>query len=228
MPLLKISGKRLILIVTALAISGIVIVGMTVALNPPTNNIPEPSFLYYSLSDLFRYYNDTQGGAVTNYLEFLISFDNFQDGSAFLRLTSARITVWVADITTHQPNTSLIQYDPSGSTIRCNPSRSPNQLVISDNNATDGEWCATGTCTVILGTTELFENNAIIVDYGFMLANNIAKEFGGDQFLVKIQADITYNAFYLGGILNFHYQDATYNWTLGEDVSIYMLPIEST
>ena len=215
-------------IVTVLVLGGIIIVGFTIAQNPPTSDIPEPSFLYTSLSDLFRYYNDTQGGAVTNFLEFHISFDNYHDGNAFLRLRTAMITVWVADITTHQPNTSLMQYNPFSSLIFCNPSRDQNELVIDDNNATDGEWCATGTCTVILRTNELFENNVIIVHYGFMLSNNLAKEFGGHQFLVKVQAGIAYNAFYWGGLLNSYYQDASYNWTLGEDDPIYMLPVDST
>jgi hypothetical protein len=219
--------KRIVGIITVLILGGIIVIGFSIALNPPTSNIPEPSFIFINSSDLFRYYNDTQGGVVTNYLEFELSFDNFQNGSAFLRFTRARITVWVADITTHQPNTSLMQYDPFSSLILCNPSRDQNQIVLSDNNATDGEWCATGTCTVVLGTNELHENNAIIVDYGFMLINSIAREFGWHQFLVKVQADITYNAIYLGGILNVHYQDATFNWTLGEDVPIYLLPIES-
>jgi hypothetical protein len=221
------SKKKIMGFVTVLILGGITIIGFSIALNPPTNNIPAPDFYYSNLNDLFRYYNDTQGGAVTNFLEFDISFDNFQDGSAFLRFTSAIITVWVADITTHQPNTSLMQYDSFESTIRCNPSRSQNQLDITDNNATDGEWFATGTCTVVLRTNELFENNAILIDYGFMLSNNIARDLGGHQFLVKVQADITYNALYLGGILNLHYQNASYNWTLGEDYPIYMLPIDS-
>lgn len=225
--LLNKSKKRIVGIIAVLILGGIVITGFSIALNPPTSNIPEPSFIYDSSSDLFRYYNDTQGGAVTNFIEFQISFDNFQDGSAFLRFTSAIITIWVADITTHQPNVSLMQYDPFGSSIRCNPSRSQNQLDIIDNNATDGEWCATGTCTVVLGTNALFPNNVIIIDYGFMMSNNIAREMGGHQFLVKVQADITYNALYLGGILNLHYQSASYNWTLGEDYPIYMLPVDS-
>lgn len=221
------SKKRIVGIIAVLVLGGIIIVGFSVALNPPTSNIPEPDFYYSNLNDLFRYYNETGGGAVTNFLEFDLSFDNFQDGSAFLRLTRATITVWVADITTHQPNTSLMQYDPFGSTVRCNPSRSQNQLDIIDNNVTDGEWCATGTCIVVLRTNELFPNNAILIDYGFMLSNNIAREMGGHQFLVKVQADITYNALYLGGILNLHYQNVSYNWTLGEDYPIYMLPVDS-
>ncbi|MFW9768419.1 MAG: hypothetical protein ACFFEM_06330, partial [Candidatus Thorarchaeota archaeon] len=215
-------------IATVFVIGGIIIVGFSIAQNPPTSDIPEPSFLYTSLSDLFRYNNDTQGGVVTNYLEFHISFDNFHDGNAFLRLRTAIITVWVADITTHQPNTSLMQYDSYNSLIFCNPFRDQNEIFINDNNATDGEWCATGTCTVLLTTNELFENNVIFVHYGFMLINNIAKEFGGHQFLVKVQADITYNAFYYSGLLNSFYQDATFNWTLGEDDPIYMLPISPT
>lgn len=215
-------------VVTVLVLGGIVIVGFSIALNPPTSDIPEPTFLYTSLSDLFRYYNNTQGGAVTNDLEFQISLDNFQDGSAFLRLSRARITVWVADITTHQPNASLMRYDPFYSLIFCNPSRDQNQLVIRENNATDGEWWATGTCTVVLGTNELFEDSLIIVEYGFLMGNDIARAFSGHQFLVKVQADITYNALYLGGILNSYYQDTTFNWTLGEDVPIYMLPTDST
>ncbi|NHI90021.1 MAG: hypothetical protein EAX87_10900 [Candidatus Thorarchaeota archaeon] len=222
------STKRIVGIATALVLVGIIIVGFSIALNPPTSNIPDPPFLYSSLNDLFRYRNDTLGGAVTNYLEFELSFSNFQDGSAFLRLARAIITVWVADVTTHQPDATLMQYDPSSSLISCNPPRPRYQLFFSDNNATDGEWSATGTCTVILGTTELLESNSIVVYYGFMMSNNLARELDGHQFLVKIQADITYNAFYLGGILNFHYQDATYNWTLGEDVPIYMLPADST
>ena len=70
------SKKKIMGFVTVLILGGITIIGFSIALNPPTNNIPAPDFYYSNLNDLFRYYNDTQGGAVTNFLEFDISFDN--------------------------------------------------------------------------------------------------------------------------------------------------------
>ncbi len=74
------SRRRVLGFVTAIILGGIIVVGFTIAVNPPTSDIPEPSFSYLSLNDLFKYYNDTQGGAVTNFLEFHISFENIQDG----------------------------------------------------------------------------------------------------------------------------------------------------
>ena len=66
------------------------------------------------------------------------------------------------------------------------------------------------------------------LEYAFRISNEIAQDYDGHQFLVKVQADITYNAFYLGGFLNTHYQDVTYNWTLGEEYPFYLLPYDST
>jgi len=222
-----VSSRRVLTIATVIAIGGIIIIGFTIALNPPTSDIPEPSFSYSNLNNLFRYYNNTQGVAVTNFLEFHLSFENIQDGSAFLRLTSATITIWVADITTHQPDNSLMQFNPFGTVLRCNLSRNQNQLEVLTNNATNDEWCATGTCQVTLGTTELLPGNVILVDYGFMLDNDLAKEYYGHQFLVKIQANVTYGALYLGGIIGWQYQSATYEYVLGEESPIYMLPVET-
>ncbi|MBN2230908.1 MAG: hypothetical protein JW779_15080 [Candidatus Thorarchaeota archaeon] len=222
-----VSTRRILVIVAAVVIGGVIIAGFFIAINPPTSTIPEPSFNYSTLNDLFLYYNDTQGGVVTNFLEFSISLDNYQDGGAFLRISSATITVWVADITTHQPNTSLMQYDPVSTEVRCNPSRDQNLLGVVDNNVTDGEWWATGTCQVVLRTNELFTNNVIIVDYGFMLSNDVAKACDGHQFLVRIHADITYSAFYCGGLFAWEYQSSTFNCTLGEDSPIYMSAIET-
>ena len=221
------SKRRILGYATVIILSGIITVGFSIGLNPPTSDIPEPSFSYSTLDNLFKYYNNTAGGAVTNSLEFYISFDNFQDGSAFLRLTSALITIWVADNTTHQPNTTLMQYDPVTTELRINPSRDQNQLDIIYNNSTNGEWFATGTCEVKLGTNEMFPNNIIIVDYGFMISNDLAREFDGHQFLIKIQADITYGAIYLGGLVNWQYQSSTFEYVLGNESSIYMLPIET-
>lgn len=220
------SRRRVLGFVTSIILGGIIVVGLTVALNPPTSDIPEPSFSYMSLHDLFNYYNNTQGGQVTNFLEFHISFENIQDGSGYLRFTSATITIWVADITNHQANTSLMRFNPISTVLRCNPSRNQDTLEIIDNNATDGEWFATGTCEVRLGTNELFPANVIIVDYGFMLNNDLAMEFDGHQFLVKIQADINYGAFYLGGLIGVHYQSSSFEYVLGEETPIYMQPIE--
>ena len=216
------SRRKLLGFVTAIFLSGIIVVGFTIAVNPPTSDIPEPSFSYLSLNDLFKYYNNTQGGAVTNYLEFHSSFENIQDGSAYLRLTSATITIWVADITSHQANTSLMRLDPFGTVLSCNPPRNQDRLDTRYNNATDDEWFATGTCEVFLGTNEQFTNNVIIVDYGFMLNNDLANEFGAHQFLVKIQADITYGALYLGGLIGWHYQSSSFEYVLGEETPIYM------
>ncbi len=222
-----VSTRRILVIATAVVIGGIVIVGLTIALNPPTSDIPAPSFSYTTLNDLFRYYNNTQGGTVTNSLEFSISFENFQDGSAFLRLNRATITIWVSDITTHQPDTSLMQFSPTTTLLRCNPSRDQDLLNVIDNNATDGEWWATGTCQVVLGTNALFPNNAILVDYGFRLSNSLARDYDGHQFLIKIQADITYGALYFGGLIGWYYQSTTFNYTLGEETPIYMTAIET-
>ncbi|TFG32204.1 hypothetical protein EU527_10570 [Candidatus Thorarchaeota archaeon] len=221
-----VSIRRALAIAMVVVIGGIIIVGFTITLNPPTSGIPEPSFSHLSLNDLFRYYNTTQGGAITNSFEFQISFDNNQDGSAFLRLTSAIITIWVADITTYQPNTSLMQVDTTSTMLSCNPSREQNRLDVVESSVTADEWWTTGICRVILGTNELFSNNIIIVDYSFMLSNNLAMEYDGHQFLIKIQADITYGALYFGGLIGWHYQSATFDYILGEETPIYMAAIE--
>ncbi len=86
------SSRRILLVAIALTTAGIVIVGMTITLDPPTADIPEPSFnfAHYSLNNLFRYSNNTQGGNSTNMAEFYISFDNIESGTAFFCITSSR------------------------------------------------------------------------------------------------------------------------------------------
>ncbi|TFG29106.1 hypothetical protein EU528_10200 [Candidatus Thorarchaeota archaeon] len=221
------STRRVLGCAIAIVLAGVIIIGFTVTMNPPTSDFPEPSFSYMTMNDIFKYSNRTSGGASSNYLEFHISFDNLQDGSAYLRFSSATVTVWVADITTHQPNTSLMRVDQDVTELGCNPSRIQDQLHITYDNSTDGEWFSTGMCEVILGTSELFPNNIIIVDYVFMVSNGLAMEFDGHQFLVKIQAEINYSAFYLGGLIGLHYQTSSYEYVLGEQIPIYMMPYET-
>jgi hypothetical protein len=230
MSLLGSSPRRILLIVIALTTAGIVIVGMTIALNPPTADIPEPSFDFasYSLDNMFHYLNTSQGGTTTNMAEFHISFDNIESGSAFLRLRSVTFTIWVKDISSDQTNTSLIGVDQFLSEIAFNPGREPDVTSVQSSDLTDNGWWATGVCHIDARNNELLPNMAANLEYAFRISNEIAQDYDGHQFLVKVQADITYNAFYLGGFLNTHYQDVTYNWTLGEEYPFYLLPYDST
>ena len=230
MSLLGSSPRRILLIVIALTTAGIVIVGMTIALNPPTADIPEPSFDFasYSLDNMFHYLNTSQGGTTTNMAEFHISFDNIESGSALLRLRSVTFTIWVKDISSDQTNTSLIGVDQFLSEIAFNPGREPDVTSVQSSDLTDNGWWATGVCHIDARNNELLPNMAANLEYAFRISNEIAQDYDGHQFLVKVQADITYNAFYLGGFLNTHYQDVTYNWTLGEEYPFYLLPYDST
>ena len=230
MSLLGSSPRRILLIVIALTTAGIVIVGMTIALNPPTADIPEPSFDFasYSLDNMFHYLNTSQGGTTTNMAEFHISFDNIESGSALLRLRSVTFTIWVKDISSDQTNTSLIGVDQFLSEITFNPGREPDVTSVQSSDLTDNGWWATGVCHIDARNNELLPNMAANLEYAFRISNEIAQDYDGHQFLVKVQADITYNAFYLGGFLNTHYQDVTYNWTLGEEYPFYLLPYDST
>ena len=202
---------------------------MTITLDPPTADIPEPSFnfAHYSLNNLFRYSNNTQGGNSTNMAEFYISFDNIESGTAFLRLRYVTFTIWVRDITSNQANTSLIGVNELLTVISFNPGRELDVIDFQSSNLIDGAWWATGVCTINVRNNELLSGMAVKLEYGFSVSNEIAKDYDGHSFLVKIQADVTYNAFYLGGITNILYQDTTYNWTLGEEYPIYMLPYDS-
>ena len=203
---------------------------MTIALNPPTADIPEPSFDFasYSLDNMFHYLNTSQGGTTTNMAEFHISFDNIESGSALLRLRSVTFTIWVKDISSDQTNTSLIGVDQFLSEITFNPGREPDVTSVQSSDLTDNGWWATGVCHIDARNNELLPNMAANLEYAFRISNEIAQDYDGHQFLVKVQADITYNAFYLGGFLNTHYQDVTYNWTLGEEYPFYLLPYDST
>ena len=223
------SQRRVWLIVVTLAISGMLFVGFSIALNPPTDDIPEPSIGYasYSFDNMFRYVNISQGGLTTNLAEFHITFDNIESGSAFLRLRTVSVTIWVKDITCNQPNTFLIGVDDLVTTITFNPTRDENEITVQSANLTEENWWATGIVRIDAQTNELLRNMAANIEYAFRVSNLIAEEHHGHQFHVKIQADATYHAFYLGGIFNTHYQDRTYNWTLGEDYPIYMLPYGS-
>jgi hypothetical protein len=229
MSLLGSSPRRILLVVIALTTAGIVIVGMTIALNPPTADIPEPSFDFasYSLENMFHYLNSSQGGTTTNIAEFHISFDNIESGSALLRLRSATFTIWVKDITSDQINTSLIGVDELLTVVSFNPGRELDETSVQSSNLVDGTWWATGVCHIDARNNELLPNMAANLEYAFRISNEIAQDYDGHQFLVKVQADVAYNAFYLGGLWNVHYQDATYNWTLGEEYPIYLLPYDS-
>jgi hypothetical protein len=213
----------------ALVTSGIVIVGLTIALNPPSADIPEPTFGFasYSLRNMFHYVNDSQGGTVVNMAEFHISFDNIESGSAFLRLRTVTFTIWVKDITSNQANTSLMGVEEACTQIAFTPGREVNEISVQSSNLVEGAWWATGICHIDAQTNELLWNMAANLEYAFKVSNEIAHEYDGHQFLVMIQADVAYHAFYLGGIMCNHYQDETYNWTLGEDFPIYMQPYDS-
>ena len=217
------------MVVIALTTAGIVIVGMTIILNPPTADIPEPSFnfAHYSLDNMFHYLNTSQGGISTNMAQFYISFENIVSGSAFLRLRSVTFTIWVMDTTSNQSNSSLIGVNEFSTIVSFNPPRELDVVSVSSSNLVEGAWWATGVCTINVQNNELPTSMIANLKYAFNISNEIAKDYDGNQFLVKIQADVTYNAFYLSGILNSHYQDATYNWTLGEEYPLYMLPYDS-
>ncbi|MHA2323564.1 MAG: hypothetical protein ACXACG_18200 [Candidatus Thorarchaeota archaeon] len=217
MSLLGSSPRRILLVVIALTTAGIVIVGMTITINPPTADIPEPSFDFasYSLENMFHYLNTSQGGTTTNMAEFHISFENIESGSAYLRLRSVTFTIWVKDITSDQTNTSLIVVDELLTVVSFNPGRELNEISVQSSSLVDDAWWATGVCHINAWNNELLPNMAANLEYAFRISNEIAQDCDGHQFLVKIQADVTYTAFYLGGFLNTHYQDATYNWTLG-------------
>jgi len=223
------SSRRILLVVIALTTAGIVIVGMTITLDPPTADIPEPSFnfAHYSLNNLFRYSNNTQGSNSTNMAEFYISFDNIESGTAFLRLRYVTFTIWMRDITSNQANTSLIGVNELLTVISFNPGRELDVIDFQSSNLVDGAWWATGVCTINVRNNELLSGMAVKLEYGFSVSNEIAKDYDGHPFLVKIQTDVTYNAFYLGGITNIFYQDATYNWTLGGEYPLYMLPYDA-
>ena len=216
------------MVVTALTTAGIVIVGMTIALNPPIAEIPEPSFDFasYSLDNMFHYLNTSQGGTITNMAEFHISFDNIESGSAFLRLRSVTFTIWVMDTTSNQSNASLIGVNELSTIITFNPGRDGDETSVQSSNLVEGAWWATGVCSINVQHNELLSDMAANLKYAFSVSNQLAMDFDGHRFIVKVQADVTYNALYLGGLLNVHYQDATYNWTLGEEYPIYMLPYE--
>jgi len=228
--LLGTSTRRILLVVIALTTAGIVIVGMTIALNPPTADIPEPSFDFasYSLDNMFHYLNTSQGGTTTNMAEFHISFENIESGSAFLRLRTVTFTIWVKDVTSGQTNTSLIGVNQFLSEITFNPGRDLDITSVQSSDLADDEWWATGVCHIDARNNELSPNMAANLVYAFRISNELGQDYTGHQFLVKVQADITYNTYYLGGLLNAHYQDVTYNWTLGEEYPIYLLPYDST
>jgi hypothetical protein len=175
---------------------------------------------------MFHYVNSTQGGSTTNMAEFHISFDNIESGSAFLRLRTVTFTIWVSDITSGQTNTSLIRVDEFLSQITFNPGRSVDETSVQSSSLVDGDWWATGVCYIEARNNELLTDMAANLVYAFRISNELAQDCDGHQFLVKVQADVTYDAFYLGGLLHFHYQDATYNWTLGEEFPIYLLPYD--
>ncbi|MHA2143688.1 MAG: hypothetical protein ACXADC_17705 [Candidatus Thorarchaeota archaeon] len=220
------SQKKVWLIILTLAISAMVFVGFTIAVNPPTDDIPEPSIGYasYSFDNMFRYVNDSQGGLTTNLAEFHISFDNIQSGNAFLRLRSVTVTIWVKDVTSNQANISLIGVDDLTTTITFNPSRDENIITVQSADLIEGDWWATGICSIDVLTSELLSDMAANIQYAFRVNNRIAEARHGHQFHVKVQADVTYHAYYLVGLFNTHYQDMTYNWTLGDEYQIYMLP----
>ena len=228
MSLLGSSPRRILLVVIALTTAGIVIVGMTIASNPPTADIPEPSFDFasYSLRNMFHYVNTSQGGTSTNMAEFHITFDNIESGSAFLRLRSVTFTIWVMDTTSNQSNSSLIGVDEFSTIITFNPGRELDVVSVSSSNLVEGAWWATGVCTVRARNNEFLTDMAANLKYAFRISNELAQDYDGHQFLVKVQADVTYNAFYLSGLWNVHYQNTTYNWTLGEEYPIYMLPYD--
>jgi len=228
MPIFGISPRRILLAAIALTIAGIVIVGTTIALNPPTADVPEPSFDFasYSLDNMFRYVNTTQGGSTTNMAEFHISFENIESGSAYLRLRSVTFIIWVRELASDQANWSLMGVNEFLTVVTFNPGRDSDEIRVDSSDLVEGAWWATGTCTINSRNNELFSDMAANLEYGFRVSNEIAKYYDGHQFLVMIQADVTYSALYLGGIISTHYQDATYNWTMGEEYPIYMLPYD--
>jgi hypothetical protein len=224
------SRKGILSIVFTLCIIGMITVGMTIALNPPTDDIPEPSIGYasYSFRNMFHDVNNSQDGVTTNLAEFHITFDNLESGSAFLRLRTVIVTIWVKDVNCIKANPNLMGVDDLSSTIRFNPGRDANTISIQSSDLIEGGWWATGICQVEALTNELLESMALNIKYAFRVNNTIAEEHDGHQFLVKVQVDVTYHAYYLGGILNTYYQDETYNWTLGEEYPIYMQPYDNT
>jgi len=229
MSLLRSSQKKVLLIILAFAISGLTVGGFLITLNPPTDDIPALSIEYasYSFDNMFRYVNDSQGGLTNNMAEFHITFDNIESGSAFLRLRTVTVTIWVKDVTSNQANTSLIGVDDLTTMITFNPGRDVNEITVQSANITEDDWWTTGICRIDVLTNELLSDMAANIQYAFRVNNVIAEAHHGHRFHVKIQADVTYHAFYLGGVFNTHYQDRTYNWTLGEDYPIYMLPYGS-
>ena len=229
MSLLRSSQKKVLLIILAFAISGLIVGGFLIALNPPTDDIPTPSIEYasYSFDNMFRFVNDSQGGLTNNMAEFHITFDNIESGSAFLRLRALTITFWVKDVTTDQANISLIGVDDLATIIAFNPGREENEISVQSAGLIEDNWWTTGVCHIDVLTNELLPHMAANIQYAFRVNNGIAEAHHGHRFHVKIQADVTYHAFYLGGVFNTHYQDRTYNWTLGEDYPIYMLPYGS-
>ncbi|MFW9959352.1 MAG: hypothetical protein ACFFCT_14905, partial [Candidatus Odinarchaeota archaeon] len=180
-----------------------------------------------AIDTMFRYVNNSQDGVTTNWYEFFFSFDNIESGSAFLRLRTVTLTIWIRDVTCNQTNTALIGVDDLTTKITFNPGRDVNEITVQSANVTENNWWTTGICRVDYLSNELIPDMAAAIEYAFSVNSGIAEAHHGHRFHVKIQVDVTYHAFYLGGVFYTHYQDRTYNWTLGEDYPIYMLPYGS-
>ncbi|MFW9959355.1 MAG: hypothetical protein ACFFCT_14920, partial [Candidatus Odinarchaeota archaeon] len=180
-----------------------------------------------AIDTMFRYVNNSQDGVTTNWYVFFFSFDNIESGSAFLRLRTVTFTIWVRDVTCNQTNTALIGVDDLTTKITFNPGRDVNEITVQSANVTENNWWTTGVCRVDYLSNELITDMAARIEYAFRVDNGIAEVHHGHRFHVKLQVNVTYHAFYFGGILSVHYQDRTCNWTLGEDYPIYMLPYGS-
>ena len=218
--------RRVLGVAVALVLGAMFIAGMTVVLYPATDDIPEPS-LDYNLGGLFRYVNGSLGGSTTNMGEFHFSFDNMASGSAFLRLRSVVVTVWVRDITSDQPDTALIRVDDMLTGLVLNPGRHNDRLSVESATAVEGGWWATGICRAHASGNGFLTDMSLHIDYVFRLSNELASERDGHQFLVKTQLNVTYDALYFGGLFSMPYRTAVYDWIFGDEWTIDMLPFDS-
>lgn len=205
--------------------AGLVVVAGMIAANPPTSSIPEPSlsYMHSDYVNLFRYVNDTQGGVTTNPLWFHLSFSTLHDNMAILRLSSVRIIIWIADITSDQPNLTLILVDPA---TRVTSKAISYDAGIVERNETDGKWWSTGECFVHIENDMLIGDVGVTVEYVFMIVNGYAKDYDGHEFLVKIQVIHIYNAYWLGGLISTLYRNTTFEYELGSGTPAFMRPYD--
>ena len=207
-------------VIVILLAAGVGSVVLSVVVFPPSSDIPEPDFSYVAddYVDLFQY-EDVGEGYVPNPLGIFLQFPVVAEGMASLQLDCVNLSIWIHDVTTGQPNSSvilLVDYSV--------PTATENLLVtdLRESHDVDSGWWCCGTLYVDLEERIRSTGTELGIDLVFGVPNLYAPDHDGHQFLIRIRADVSYSALWVQEVVRTAYRSALFDFTLGESEPIYL------